>query len=144
MAYAAAADPVRTDPTANLSVFTDEGGAHIVMLVGETLRFTIDEVINADERGGVRERTLSSGGGREALFGAAGAAFAPTYWIRTRVVDGRQICEKFAVRTNRVAKDPNRAAALADTLFSESCVTDTETDGRLINRVRPPSRPVPR
>jgi hypothetical protein len=121
VAYAVAADPVRTGPTENVTVFTDESGAHVVTLVRETLRETIDQVIKGNELSGVRERTLSSsGGGREALFGARGAAFTPNYWVRTRVVDGLQICEKFAVRNNRDAKDPARAAAFAAELFKES------------------------
>lgn len=134
-------DPVRKDPTENVTVFTDEDGAHVVTLVRETLRETIDQVIKGNELGGVREQTLEGGGGSEALFGVAGAAFAPNYWIRTRVVDGRQICEKFAVRTNRHARDPVRAAEFAAALFKEPCAT---TEGRVLTVVRPPPKPVPR
>lgn len=133
--------PVRTDPTENVTVFTDDGGAHIVTLVRETLRENIDLVIKGSELGGVRERTISGDGAREFLFGAAGAAFAPVYWIRTRVVEGREICEKFAIRSNRDGRDPARAAAFADALFSEPC---NITEGRVLTLVRPLPKPVPR
>ena len=125
IASAAAPDPVRTDPTENITVFTADNGTHTVTLVRETLHVNIDQVINAKEYGGIRERNFSNGD-REFLFGAYGAAFADSYWIRTRVVDGRPICEKFAIERKKEAEDPAEAAARAGKLFAESC---TSTDG---------------
>ena len=42
-------------------MFAAEGGAHIVTLVRETLHVNIDQVINAKENGGIRERNFSNG-----------------------------------------------------------------------------------
>jgi hypothetical protein len=40
-----------------------------------------------------------------------------SYWVRTRFVDGRLICEKFAHRPN----DSAEADAWAKELFAKSC-----------------------
>ncbi len=104
----ASADPVRTDPTPEITVWTDADGAHIVTLVGAPKdAFGVDkqDVLAAarqDELGKVRPRAQFTG---------------HPYWVRTRFVDGRLICEKFGGRP----KNAHKAEEFAKFLFAESC-----------------------
>lgn len=108
---AAQADPVRTDPAPNVTVFTDEGGAHVVTLVEATGAFfavDVSKVIDPKNNGRVHQRNVAN-----AIFSLG----HKSYWVRTRFVDGRLICEKFGWRP----KTDEERAAWADALFKESC-----------------------
>jgi hypothetical protein len=99
----ALAEPARTDPDPNVTVFTGADGAHIVTLVQLKGLQSIYPYINEKELGNsVTRNPMSS---------------KNIFWIRTRFVDGRLICEKFARRPKGDAEIAERAAQL----FKESC-----------------------
>lgn len=104
-ALAALADPVRTDPTPDITVFTD--GDQVVTLVAGTEFLgtpPIRRVINAREDGKARVRRA---------FGGQRSAYA----VRMRFIGGRLVCEKFAERP----RGDEAIAARAAELFMESC-----------------------
>jgi len=108
---AAVADPVKTDPDPNVTVFTDADGAHVVILVAPSGILgtpPIQRVMN--ERRGGQPKGQSKV--HRSLAGPENA------WItRTRVVDGRTICEVFAQRPYGETAQAERAAEL----FKEPC-----------------------
>jgi hypothetical protein len=105
VALTASADLVRTDPTPDITVYTDADGAHIVTLVG---RGNIMKVIDSNLNGAATIKNFAN-----TVFGLGGK----TYWLRTRFVGGRLICEKFGHRPD----DPAKAEAIAKWLFAQSC-----------------------
>lgn len=102
------AEPVRTDPSEHVTVYTD--GQHVVTLVGPPMTAPINRVINRKENGKARARNL---GTASAILGLG----LKRYWVRVRVIDGVLTCEKFGFRSN----DPAEAEQWAKELFAESC-----------------------
>jgi len=103
----ALATPTVENPEPHITVFRD--GDHIVTLVGRpdgSARNPILKVLNEDEFGQASTRGRSPIPMRE----------AQGYYVRVRVVDGRLICEKFAVLPRK--QPPAERAA---ELFRESC-----------------------
>lgn len=108
---AAFADPVRTDPSPDVTVFTDADGAHVVTLLeggGPMFTIAMSRIIKPKENGKVRQRNSAN-----AIFSLG----HKSYWVRTRFIDGRLVCEKFGWRP----KTDEERAAWADALFKESC-----------------------
>jgi hypothetical protein len=110
VALSASADPVRTDPTSDVSIWTDADGAHVVTLVGPKsgghMIAMSDLLAAADEQNlGKLQRRKTWVPGQ-------------IFLLRTRFVDGRLICEKFS---GRLGKDEAKWEARAKELFAESC-----------------------
>ena len=102
VAASAVADPAKTDPNANVTVFTDADGAHVITLVKRGGQPDIVKVMNQKADGYAH-------GYWEIGFGA--------YFVRTRFVDGRLICEKFSIRPKREDEVSDYVAKL----FAKSC-----------------------
>lgn len=99
-ALGVSADPVRTDPTPNITVFTD--GPHVVTLVEPRTKPKIADLINQKVDG---------------IAGGHMRGLKNWYMVRMRVIDGVLTCEKWALRP----KDAADYAARAAEVFAESC-----------------------
>ncbi len=100
-------DSVRTDPNEFTTVFTD--GDQIVTLAdNDLMRSHLTAAMNMKEFGRPREKNTAND-----FFGLG----KKSYWVRIRMIDGRLVCEKFALRP----KADDERAKLAAALFKEGC-----------------------
>ena len=100
----ASADALRTDPEPGITIFKDADGANVVTLVQSGWNFrSVVDAMNVKQDGKVRVHNYPN-----AVF----AQGMRTYWVRTRLIDGKPVCEKFARRPDGDAEIEARGKEL--------------------------------